>query len=765
MFNVRWDLGIKTLTNEWKGFLSIRFLREDLIAGITVACVSIPLSLAISLASGSEPVTGLITAIVASIVCALFGGTQLAVTGPAAAMSVLTASVIQQYQFSGLLFVGFICGILQLLTGLLGVGKIVRFIPIPVISGFTAGIGAIILIGQLPRALGLIPPDQSHVIDVILHIHDLIHETQLTSLFLTLSTLGICFFLPRFLPQLPSPLIAVTLPTIVVSLLHLKVSVIGEIPNSLSLPKLPSFHFSSSVDSFSWTALSWTSLMVFSLASLETLLSSSAVDKLTKDLQNHKRHDPDQELIGQGLGNILVAFFGGIPATGVIARTALNVQSGAKTRRAAIVHGLMLVLAIYLVGPYLSKIPMSVLAGVLLFVALRMLHPGEFLQLWELSRIETFIFIITFITTVFIDLVVGVQAGLVAALIIMAIRLGSSQSQLHVLKSGNPSLLCIEGSLSFLSSSKIENVRIQLESSDLRHGLIMDMSQVHDMDASGALYLADLLQELNARNVKVALQKVSPLCEKILLSHDMNGIIQSMIEHKEMGSSRDRLLRGIQKFKHHSLLQYGSLFKKLADNQNPHTLFITCSDSRINPNLITSTDPGELFIVRNVGNIIPPFSYTQEGQFGSIPGEGAAVEFAVGVLGVQNIVICGHSGCGAIKAILSGTLFEDENEKKFPSVSRWLKQVASIRDELSHEATPQEAAELNVRMQLRNLKTYPSIREKLDAGNLEIHGWYYDIGESKLEEWDENKKVFIEVGAKALTTYFSSLPSEKHVSR
>jgi carbonic anhydrase len=741
---IRFDLGIRQLASEWKKLLKPQGLREDLIAGTTVACIAVPLSLAIALASGVKPEVGLVTAIVASIVCALFGGTPLAVSGPAAAMAVLIASVVQDFGLGGLLVVTLGCGIFQILTGVLGFGQVVRFVPVPVIAGFTAGIGAIILIGQLPRALGLPPPDQSHVIDVITHIRDLLHEAKLSTLLLSISTVGITFVLPKFLPRLPAPMIAVLVPSAVVAYFAIQVPIIGNIPNSLPTPSFPE------IPSANLLELLTTTFIVYSLASLETLLSSSAVDKLAKG----QRHDSDQELIGQGLGNIASSLFGGVPVTGVIARSALNIQAGAKTRRSAIFHGLLLIATVYYLSPWISQIPISVLAGVLLSVALRMLHPREFLQIWHASRSEALIYLVTFFVIVFVDLLVGVQAGVAAALAIAAIRFGQTRTNVHVSTSPGPAIVKLGGPLSFLSSNKLENLRGKLETINPQYGVVLDLSDVKSIDSSGGAQFLELLEEMINKGTKLALKGLSPELKKTLFSLDHHGKIRNHISGSEMElmdaldkttkpAGLDRLVYGVERFRRELNSGYESLFKNLAKGQSPHTLFITCSDSRINPNLVTSTDPGELFIVRNVGNITPPFGLD------SMPAEGAAIEFAIGILGVREIVVCGHSGCGAMKAILSDSFFSAENAKAFPSLVQWLEFARDLRAQLPVDATPEQAAELNAIIQLQHLKTYPNIAKRLASGEIRLHAWYYDIGAGELEEWDESKKMYVTIGSEA----------------
>ncbi|MEO5969528.1 MAG: bifunctional SulP family inorganic anion transporter/carbonic anhydrase [Bdellovibrionia bacterium] len=738
----KFNLGIPFLLPEWKKLLSPQYLKEDFVAGTLVACVAIPLSLAIALASGVDPTVGLVSAIVGSIVCALFGGTPCAVSGPAVAMAVLVASIVQDFGLGGLFFVGVGCGILQLFTGIFRFGQLDKAIPLPVISGFTAGIGAIIFIGQLPRALGLPAPDQSHVIDVVTHILDFIHKTHLPALGLTLSTLLLVFGLPKLFPKkVPVYVIAVLVPTILSQFLGLQVETVGNIPGSLSIPKFPVFPTSGFVKLFSAT------FVVYAIASLESLLSSSAVDKLSSG----KKHDPNQELIGQGLGNIVSAMCGGIPVTGVIIRSALNIQAGAKTRRSALIHAGIIVLTIYFLAPWMSRIPVSVLAGILLAVTLRMMNPSEILSLFRTSKSDSSIYLITFLTIVFVDLLVGIQAGVIAALLIAAIRIGLPQVLVHSYNDQGPVEVSIKGAVTFMASSKIGQVKSKILQLDTTHGVVLDLSDVKVMDITGATLLYELFEYLEKRKVRFALRGVSARNREMFstLSNELKldklfanneTDVLSLIGESDGSSKLDRISYGVQKFKRESRDDYLSLFKDLEFNQTPHTLFITCSDSRINPNLITSTDPGELFVVRNVGNIIPPSGKD------NTPAEGAAIEFAVGILGVKEIIVCGHSSCGAMKAVIEGNIFDKTNTDLYPNISMWLQQTASLKKKVSSDISLKQLTEENARLQIDNLRTYSLVQQKLASNELKISIWYYDIGQAEIEKWNEDSQQFLVYG-------------------
>ena len=212
------------------------------------------------------------------------------------------------------------------------------------------------------------------------------------------------------------------------------------------------------------------------------------------------------------------------------------------------------------------------------------------------------------------------------------------------------------------------------------------------------------------------------------------------IHEKRNQLALNKILYGIEKFKKNLHPKHKAIFSSLAKIQQPHTLFITCCDSRIDPNLITSTQPGELFIVRNIGNIIPPFGMD------STPAEGAAIEYALGILQVKQIIICAHSECGAIAQVLSGNLLSQENKNKYPSVTKWLFMLENLGHHFSREITSEEAAKLNACLQLTHLRTYPIVQEKINSNKLKIQAFYYDIGKADLEMWDETLGKFKTIG-------------------
>ncbi|SEU14822.1 bifunctional SulP family inorganic anion transporter/carbonic anhydrase [Stigmatella erecta] len=733
---MRLDLGIRSLWPEWKALFSTKYLKEDLRAGLTVAAIAIPFTLAIALASGVSPSMGMVTAILAGVVCALFGGTPLTISGPAVAMSVLIANAVHQYGLGGMLLIGLVVGILQLLTGVLGLGRIVRFVPLPVVAGFTAGIGAIIFIWQLPRAFGLVSPDENHVVEVLTHLGQLIHEFHPGALVLASLTLALCLGLPRVWPRLPAPLIAVALSTLINVGLSLQAETVGEMSRFLPSPQLPHLPEGNLIP------LLGTALIVYALGSLEALFAGAATNRVVKDL----RHDTDQEMVGQGLGNAVVALFGGIPITAVTVRSTTNAQAGARTRRSSIIHSLALLAVLALFAPFLAYIPIASLAGVLLFLALRMMHLRELKALWKVSRTDAAIFGVTFITIVLVDFTLGVQAGILAAMAIAAVRLSQTQGRLIQRETPGAYRAALTGPLTFMSSTKLEMLRDQAIKQDPSRGVVIDMSDVTAVDASGAAMLTALVTDLLAANIQVVLQALRPELQRVLVRQENGQALEPLFALTETDvatilqgtgylSVRERLVYGVERFRQDSLQRYGPIFDRLAHGQTPHSLFITCADSRIIPNLITSTDPGELFVVRNVGNLVPPASSPASAAVSS------AVEYAVNVLKVTDIIVCGHSACGAMKALIAR-----KPPEGLPSVATWLKEAEPVLQHLAEDCSPEDAAQRSALAQLENVLSYPGMREKVESGQIRLHAWFYDMAHSELLEWSPSAGRYLPLG-------------------
>lgn len=727
----RLSFGLPHLIPKWKRLFTKQYLTDDLFAGTTVAFVAIPLSLAIALASGVSPATGLVTAIIAGIVCALFGGSRLSVSGPAAAMSVLIADIVETFGVESLVVICLLAGVMQLVSGMLGIGRLARYVPLPVISGFTAGIGVIILIGQLPRAFGLVPPDESHIIDIFNHIKEYFHEINGACLLLVVLTVVMIRGLPKLLPRVSPILPAVVTVTAIVYFASLSVPLIGEIPNSLPMPKIPA------MGDMSFSELLFNAFTIYLLASLETLLSCSAVDKLV----GGKKHDANQELVGQGLGNIAVSLFGGMPVTAVIARSATNVRAGAKTRRAAIIQSLIILAAVFAVAPIIALIPIAALAGVLFCVAFSMINYNEFKELWVHTRSDAMIYLVTFFAIISVDLLAGVKAGIIAACFIVLWK--AAKSNLHVSNTRHDNIIrfTLTGPLTFLSIGNISKLEEELQSATAEQTVLLDLTSITNLDSSGAASIVDLHNYCLAKQLKFYIIGLPRRFESILKMCGDESVIEAsfLVSEHELRkrdvnraptSSHGRLVHGVHRFYLETQLGDRRLFQHISKSQNPHTLFITCSDSRMVPSLMTSADPGELFTVRNVGNAVPPYSPDR------ICSEAAAIDFALGALDITDLVICGHANCGAIKACQ-----EFDRIKLSPQLRSW---IAGIKSQLKlDEKMPlDQIARMSVLNQIENIKQYPIVQQRLAEGSLSLHAWFFDFNQNVMYEWQEKTGTF-----------------------
>jgi len=705
-----------------------------------VAGAAVPLSLAIAMGSQVEPGRGLISAVVAGTICALFGGTRLSVSGPANSMLVMMAVIVEKAGTNGLLFVGFMCGLIQLFSGFLGFEKLVRYIPLPLVAGFTAGIGVIIFVSQLPRALGLPVPPGVDVLNVVTHLGEFLHDSKPIVVLLSLITILIYQLLRRFYPKLPASLFAVVVPSLLVNFAGWEVPRLGPLlegPVSFGLPNVPSLPVAELFEM---------SLLLFALASLETRLCSSAMDRLIPG----EKHDGDQEMIGQGLGNCFAALFGGMPASGVIARSTLNIKAGAQTRRAALLHALFVGLSFLFLGHLLPQIPIAALSGVLLSIALTMILPKEIIKMWRSSPLESLIYWITFFTIVAVDLMAGVQLGIFAALLIALWNLGQARLIFHKSDSEEVLRVAFSGNLTFMSSRNMELLSKRVERLERVKSVIADMAEVRMLDSTGAAMLIEFVKEMKEKGVKVIIKSLNRESREMLAAVDSDGVTKEYhatsesevafrLKDKKVYTPRDRLLSGVERYREERKKVYEELFDQLGQQQKPHTLFVTCSDSRINPSLITSSEPGELFIVRNVGNMIPPLGADDT------PAEGAAVEFSLGALGVEEIIICGHTRCGAIKGVFQGL-----DAQAFPSVCKWVEPIATERAKYPQITDPEDFVKVHVLEQARNILSYPIVRKKISEGQVRIHCWIYDVVAGEFLEWTGSGTDFELVGPNSL---------------
>src|SRR6476661_7795194 len=483
----------------------------DLLAGLIVALVALPLALGFGISSGLGAAAGLTTAVIAGAVAAVFGGSRFQVSGPTGAMTVVLVPIVGQYGPTGVLAVGLIAGMVLVVLAFAGVGRAVRYMPAPVIEGFTAGIAVVIALQQVPAALGITGATGEKVWQSAADaVHTFLQAPTILTPATTLIVAAVILLGGRYLPKIPFSLIAVAAATLTAHLFHLDIARIGTIPAGFAAPTLSFLHLGD------LTSLIAPALAVAALAALESLLSATAADSMAVGA----RHNPDRELFGQGLANIATPLFGGVPATGAIARTAVNVRSGARTRLAALTHAAILAAIVYLAAGLVADIPLAALAGVLLATTVRMVETASILAITRATRADTLVLIATFLVTVIFDLVtaVAVGVGFAAILALRAVARSARLEQVpldtndhlaeeHELLREHIVAYRIDGALFFAAAH-----RFLLELADVADVkvVILRMSRVTAIDATGAIVLKDVITKLEHRHITVLISGAKP---------------------------------------------------------------------------------------------------------------------------------------------------------------------------------------------------------------------------------------------------------------
>ncbi|MBQ0965605.1 MULTISPECIES: SulP family inorganic anion transporter [Streptomyces] len=479
--------------------------RRDLLAGLTVAIVALPLALGFGVSSGLGAEAGLATAVVAGALAAVFGGSNLQVSGPTGAMTVVLVPIVAEHGPSGVLAVGLMAGVLLVALAALRAGKYMRYVPAPVVEGFTLGIACVIALQQLPDALGVAKPEGERVLVVAWRaLREFAQHPNWTAVALALSVAAVMLLGARRWPKVPFSILAVIAATAVAQFAGLDgARPIGDLPSGLPAPSL------AFLDLSALGSLLTPAVAVAALAALESLLSASVADGMTVG----QRHDPDRELFGQGLANIAAPLFGGVPATGAIARTAVNVRTGASSRLSSFTHAVVLAVIVFTLAPLVSRIPLAALAGVLLATAVRMVEVGSLRAMARATRSDALILVLTAVATLALDLVYAVVIGLVVAGA-LALRAVAKQARLdqvpldhgdhsaeeHALLAEHIVAYRIDGPLFFAAAHRF---LLELaETSDVQV-VILRMSRVTTVDATGALVLKDVVEKLNRRGIVV----------------------------------------------------------------------------------------------------------------------------------------------------------------------------------------------------------------------------------------------------------------------
>lgn len=478
--------------------------RQDVTAGATVGIVALPLALAFGVSSGVGAEAGLITAIVAGLIAAVFGGSNVQVSGPTGAMVVVLAPIVITHGVGAVAVVSIMAGVIVLLAGVLKLGRTVSYIPWPVIEGFTAGIGIIIFMQQIPAAVGHSGGAQhsNALVAAFYSVTGVDWPAALLPLAVVAAVVVVMVGLTRLSPKVPASFVAIVVVTVLVTLLSLPLDTIGALPQSLPAPQLPA------MDTEMVMALAGPAFAVAALAAIESLLSA----RVAASMADTGPYNADRELVGQGLASVGAGFFGGMPATGAIARTAVNVRSGGRTRLSAVIHALVLLFVVYVAAQVVSVIPLAALSGVLMVTAARMVSLDVIRRIIRTTRSDAAVFFITAIITVSVDLVVAVGIGIAVAAFFILRRM-SLDSGIHretlpgeaVAGDERIGLFRIEGSLFFGAAERILE---QIEDYRGVEVVVLRLSQLQMIDATGAHQLTEVVNSLERRGVTVLIKGV-----------------------------------------------------------------------------------------------------------------------------------------------------------------------------------------------------------------------------------------------------------------
>ena len=524
------------------GLFNRRDLVKNLMAGVIVGIVALPLAMAFAIASGAKPEQGIYTAIIAGFFAAVLGGSRVQISGPTGAFIVILAAITAKHGFDGLQIATLMAGIMLMVMGFSKLGTIIRFIPMPVITGFTAGIAVLIWVGEWKDFFGLQPVIMgAHFHEKLMHLLAALPSMHLATTLLATLGLVICIVAPRFIKRIPAPLIAMVVVTLIqyyaqfdgVATLG---SAFGGIPDSLPSFHVPEVTFSRIVE------LIGPAFTIALLGAIESLLSAVVADGMTGT-----RHDSNQELIGQGAANILSPLFGGFAATGAIARTATNIRNGANSPLAGVVHALTLVLIVLVFAPWAAYIPLAVLAAILFVVAWNM---SEMHHFWDIlthaPKNDRVLLLITFVLTVFTDLVIAVNVGvLLAALLFMkqmtdSVKVtGDSEADLaEFCPVGVPKgvqIYSIDGPFFFGAAETFERTLASLNA-DVTV-LIIRLGHVPFIDATGIHSLKATIKLFQKRGARVIVCEANERVQKKLHLAGVDAMLGQVNWQADLGSA------------------------------------------------------------------------------------------------------------------------------------------------------------------------------------------------------------------------------------
>ncbi|MEU0400294.1 SulP family inorganic anion transporter [Streptomyces sp. NPDC006197] len=724
-----------------------RLAGADVSASVAVFLIALPLSLGIALATGAPLQAGLVAAAVGGLVAGRFGGAPLQVSGPAAGLTVVTAELIQKYGWRTTCAITVLAGLAQLALSALRVARSALAVSPAIVHGMLAGIGVTIALAQLHIVLGGTP--QSSAVDNVLGLPAQLARAHPEALAISALTVAVLLCWPRLpgragrlVRKVPAALVAVAGATAMAAFAGLAVPRV-DLPSwsSHALPGLPEGPV---------LGIAAGVLTITLVTSVQSLLSAVAVDKLVAARGDRGQGVPrsrlDRELAGQGAANMVSGALGGLPVAGVAVRSVANVSAGAVSRASTMLHGLWIVLAALLLVPVLDLIPLPALAALVMVVGIQMVSITHIRTVTR--HREVVVYAVTLTGVVLVGILEGVALGIAVAIAVALHRL--ARTRITREERDGRHLLHVRGQLTFLAVPRLSRALHQLpRGSDVvveLDGSFMDHAAYEALSdwTAGHLAHGGTVETTGPSGVRIAEHAPvtdsasHPCCRPWTPWHN-HQCGEKPTETTEPTETRQatglHLASGIGKFQRNTApLVRDELARLAREGQRPSQLFLTCSDSRLVTSMITSSGPGDLFTVRNVGNLVP------------LPGEesgddsvAAAIEYAVEVLRVESITVCGHSGCGAMQALLGGS----PDDPPTP-LRRWLRhglpsleRMASRRHAWARISgrLPADAVEqlclTNVVQQLEHLRAYEPVARRLAEGTLTLHGVYFHVGEAQ----------------------------------
>ena len=715
-------------------------LKYDLPAGLAVFLVSVPLSLGIALASGAPLFSGLITGIVGGLIVAPLSGSALGISGAAAGLSLIVLPAMESLGINAFLTAAMVAGLIQILMGLIKAGVIAYYFPSSVINGMLSGIGIIIFLKQLPHAVGYdrdyegdFSFDQSDNYTSFTELSHMLDYLSPAAIFISVVSLFIlilwdqAFMRKRlFFREVQAPLVVVILgiavneflqaamPELALRETHLvSVPVIQTIPGLLEQLHFPDF------SQIYNGKIYLIGLELALVASLETLLAVEAVDKLDP----HKRITPsNRELMAQGVGNISSALLGGLPLTQVIVRSSVNVQSGARTKAAAIINGFLLLSAVFLIPNLLNRIPLASLAAILLIAGYKLAGLNKFKEMYQSGRYHFVPFLATILALLLTNILAGIVIGLTFALFAILLENYKSAYYFKETQIGNKIIVRLSEHVSFLNRANLQKT---LDSLPAHSEVVIDASRSKFLDYDVYEIIQNFKSEARLKNINLVLENVRGFgtLAPIAAMRSYDAEAQRALKPLEV---LELLKEGNKRFMY-NLKSNRNLLEQINDTQDgqfPIAIILSCMDSRTSVELIFDLGLGDVFSTRVAGNVV------NDDILGSM-------EYACKLAGSKLIVVLGHSHCGAVKGACADAKLDHLTgllEKIKPAIDH-VRQDPSKADS---ETFIQQVAERNVQLTVSQIKARSKVLAGLAVqGQIAIVGGMYDIETGKVVFFEE----------------------------